>query len=78
MRQLLKNGTNWEWADKRNTDFNNLKRELTTLPCLAHYNGKKREYSYHGRQQNWPWNSTMIKTSQPRSETYRFRQPKSK
>ena len=41
MRQLLKKGIKWEWTEERNTDFNNLKKELTTQPCLAHYNGNK-------------------------------------
>ena len=31
----------WEWTEERNTDFNNLKKELTTQPCLAHYNSNK-------------------------------------
>ena len=42
MRQLLKKRIKWEWTEKRNTDFNNLKKELTTQPCLAHYNGNKK------------------------------------
>ena len=41
MRQLLKKGTKWEWTEERNTDFKNLEKELTTHPCLAHYNGNK-------------------------------------
>ena len=41
MRQLLKKGVKWEWTEERNADFNNLKKELTTQPCLAHYNGNK-------------------------------------
>ena len=41
MRQLLKKGIEWEWTEERNTDLNNLKKELTTQPCLAHYNGNK-------------------------------------
>ena len=41
MRQLLKKGTKWEWTTDRNSDSNKTKRELTTLPCLAHYNGNK-------------------------------------
>ena len=41
MRQLLKKGTKWEWTTERNSDFNKIKNELTTLPCLAHYNGNK-------------------------------------
>ena len=41
MRQLLKKGTKWNWTDERNTDLNKIKQELTSLPCLAHYNGSK-------------------------------------
>ena len=41
MRQLLIKGTKWEWTEERNTEFKNLKKELTTQPCLAHYNGNK-------------------------------------
>ena len=29
------------WTTDRNSDFNKIKQELTTLPCLAHNNGKK-------------------------------------
>ena len=39
MKQLLKKGTKLNWTDKRKTDFNKIKQELTSLPCLAHYNG---------------------------------------
>ena len=39
--QILKKGTKWEWTEERNTDFENLKKELTRQPCLAHYNGNK-------------------------------------
>ena len=41
MRQLLKKGTKWEWTTDRNSDFNKIKQELTSLHCLAHYNGNK-------------------------------------
>ena len=41
MRQLLKKGTKWEWTEEQNTYFNNIKRELTSQPCLAHYIGNK-------------------------------------
>ena len=41
MRQPLKNATKWEGKTDRNSDFNKIKQELTTLPCLAHYNGYK-------------------------------------
>ena len=42
MRQLLKKNTKWEWTEERNTDFNKIKKELTSQPCLAHYNGNKK------------------------------------
>ena len=42
MRQMLKKGVKWEWTEERNANFNNLKKELTTQPCLAHYNGNKK------------------------------------
>ena len=41
MRQLLKKGTKWEWTEERNTNFNNIERELTSQLCLAHYKGNK-------------------------------------
>ena len=41
IRQLLKKGVKWEWTKDRDTNFNNLKKELTTQPCLAHYNENK-------------------------------------
>ena len=31
----------WEWTTDRNSDFIKIKQELTSLPCLAHYNGSK-------------------------------------
>ena len=40
-RQLPKKGTKWNWTDDRDTDFNKIKQELTSLPCLAQYNGNK-------------------------------------
>ena len=30
MRHLLKKGTNWEWTEERNADFNNLKKAQHT------------------------------------------------
>ena len=30
-----------DWTTDRNADFNQIKLELTKLPCLAHYNGNK-------------------------------------
>ena len=36
-----KKGTKRNWTDERNTDFNKIKEELTSLPCQAHYNGSE-------------------------------------
>ena len=41
VKQLLKKGTKWNWTNKRDTEFNKIKHELTSLPCLAHYNESK-------------------------------------
>ena len=41
MRRLFENGTKWVWKENRDTDFNKIKQELATLPCLSHYNGNK-------------------------------------
>ena len=41
MRKLLKKRTKWEWTTDRNSDFEKIKQELTTRPCLAHFNGRK-------------------------------------
>ena len=38
MRQLLQKGTKWDWIEECNSIFNKTKQELTSLPCLAHYN----------------------------------------
>ena len=39
--KMVKKGVKWVWTEERNTDFNNLKKELTIRPCLAQYNGNK-------------------------------------
>ena len=41
MRRLLKNGIKWEWTKKINDDFEQLKKEITEAPCLAHFDPKK-------------------------------------
>ena len=41
MRKLLKKGTKWDWITDRISDFGKIKQELTTRPCLAHFNGSK-------------------------------------
>ena len=68
MRQLLKKGTKWEWTEERNTDFNNIKRELTSQPCLAHYNGNKKN-RHHRCLRYRTRNSIVAETKQRRPKT---------
>ena len=44
MRKLLKKETRWEWAPEKDEDFENLKKEITESPCLAHFDPKKDNY----------------------------------
>ena len=44
MRQLLKKETRWEWTPEIDGDFENLKKEITESPCLAHFDPKKGNY----------------------------------
>ena len=44
MRRLLKKDTKWEWTKEINDDFEQLKKEITETPCLAHFDPKKREF----------------------------------
>ena len=44
IRRLLKRETNWEWTSEVNEDFENLKKETTESPCLAHFDPKKENY----------------------------------
>ena len=41
MRKLLKKGKKGDWTTDRISDFEKIKQELTTRPCLAHFNGSK-------------------------------------
>ena len=41
MRRLLKKDTKWEWTKEINDDFEQLKKEITETPCLAHFDPKK-------------------------------------
>ena len=41
MKRLLKQGTKGYKTEDRNRNYNKIKQELKTLPCLAHYNGNK-------------------------------------
>ena len=40
LRKLLKKQNNWEWTEEHTNAFNNLKKLITQLPYLAHYNPK--------------------------------------
>ena len=44
MRRLLKKETRWEWTPEIDEDFENLKKEITEPPCLAHFDPKKENY----------------------------------
>ena len=44
MRKLLKTDSKWEWTAEINDDFENLKKEITEAPCLAHFDPKKDNY----------------------------------
>ena len=41
MRNLLEKDVNWEWTKEINDDFEQLKKEITEAPCLAHFDPKK-------------------------------------
>ena len=41
MRKLLKKDVKWEWTKEMNDDFEQLKKEITETPCLAHFDPKK-------------------------------------
>ena len=41
MRKLLKKDVIWEWTKEINDDFEQLKKEITEAPCLAHFDPKK-------------------------------------
>ena len=44
MRRLLKKETHGEWTPEINEDFENLKKDITEAPCLAHFDPKKDNY----------------------------------
>ena len=41
MRRLLKKDSKWEWTKEINDDFEQLEKEITEAPCLAHFDPKK-------------------------------------
>ena len=44
MRKLLKKETRWDWTPEIDEDFENLKKEITESPCLAHFDANKDNY----------------------------------
>ena len=44
MRKLLKKDVEWNWSIEINEDFENLKKDITQAPCLAHFDPKKDNY----------------------------------
>ena len=44
MRRLLKKETHWEWTPEISEDFENLKKDMTEAPCMAHFDPKKDKY----------------------------------
>ena len=41
LRKLLKKQNEWIWTEEHTEAFNNLKKLINPLPCLAHYNSNK-------------------------------------
>ena len=44
MRQLLKKETRWEWTSEIDGFFENLKKDISELPCLFHFDPQKDNY----------------------------------
>ena len=44
MRKLLKKDVKWNWTPEIDEDFEELKKEITEAPCLAHFEPKKDNY----------------------------------
>ena len=41
LKKLLKKQNEWIWTKEHTEAFNNIKKLITQLPCLAHYNSNK-------------------------------------
>ena len=41
MRRVLKKDVKWEWTKEISDDFEQLQKELTEAPCLAHFDSNK-------------------------------------
>ena len=44
MQKLLKKDVKWEWTKEINDNFEQLKKEITEAPCLAHFDPKKDKF----------------------------------
>ena len=44
MRSLLKKGTKWDWTTDIQSDFERLKEDITSPPCLSHFDPKKENF----------------------------------
>ena len=44
MRRLLKKDVKWDWTAEIDDDFEQLKKEITEAPCLAHFDPKRDNY----------------------------------
>ena len=44
MKKLLKKDVKWDWTPEIDEDFEDLKKEITEAPCLAHFDPKKDNY----------------------------------
>ena len=44
MRKLLKKDIKWDWTSEIDEDFEELKKEITEAPCLAHFDPNKDNY----------------------------------
>ena len=44
MRKLLKKDTKWDWTSEISGDFEELKKEITGAPCLAHFDPTRDNY----------------------------------
>ena len=44
MRSLLKEGTKWDWTTDIQSDFDKLEEDITSPPCLSHFDPKRENY----------------------------------
>ena len=49
---MLKKGVKWVWTKEINDDFEQLKKEFTKAPCLAHFDAMSHHQTANARQGN--------------------------